>query len=315
MVAMHVTLRQLRAFAAVVEAGSFSEAARTLHLSQAALSGLIKELEVRVGVRLLDRNTRRVAPSVVGEAFDPMVRRVLSSLEEALESLTNFKELRRGLVRVAAPEPLSCTLMPHLIASYNGEHPDVDVRFEDVPIELVLAGLQNGSMDIGFGPAGVIEDDSVEVHVLFADPLWVALAPDDPLNEGDSVSWKDLRDRPLINYMPNFALNVLSHLPQRNHPRKIVPVHRVNTALSMLRVRQGAVVCPSMAQPLVHGFGLAFLPLRQPQVSWRVAMFMRRSPLPAPAVASFLRFTLEAAGAWKAIDRENGRPRAAAHRP
>ncbi|MET0274373.1 MAG: LysR family transcriptional regulator, partial [Phenylobacterium sp.] len=62
---MHVTLRQLRAFVEVVECGSFSEAAKAMHLSQAALSGLIRELENRVGVRLLDRNTRSVAASAV----------------------------------------------------------------------------------------------------------------------------------------------------------------------------------------------------------------------------------------------------------
>ena len=120
---MHVTLRQLRAFVAVVETASFSDAAKAMHLSQAALSGLIRELESRVGVRLLDRNTRSVSPSVVGEAFEPMARRVLSSLDEALESVTNLKELRRGVVRVAAPEPLSCTLVPDLIASYGSAHP------------------------------------------------------------------------------------------------------------------------------------------------------------------------------------------------
>src|SRR5690606_23242918 len=109
---MHVTLRQLQAFAQVVRTGSFSEAAQAMHLSQAALSGLIRELEQRVGVRLLDRTTRSVSPSAVGEAFDPMVRRVLATLDEALASLSNLKELRRGVVRLAAPEPLSCTLMP-----------------------------------------------------------------------------------------------------------------------------------------------------------------------------------------------------------
>ena len=74
--AMDVTLRQLRAYLAVLEAASFSEAAKTMHLSQAALSGLIKELENRVGVRLLDRTTRKVSASAVGETFAPMARRV-----------------------------------------------------------------------------------------------------------------------------------------------------------------------------------------------------------------------------------------------
>jgi len=84
---MDVTLRQLRAFLAVLETESFSEAARSMHLSQAALSGLIKELESRVGVRLLDRSTRSVAPSVVGEAFEPMARRPVLDLDEALAGL------------------------------------------------------------------------------------------------------------------------------------------------------------------------------------------------------------------------------------
>jgi DNA-binding transcriptional LysR family regulator len=104
---MHVTLRQLRALVAVVETGSFSEAAKAMNLSQAALSGLISELENRVGVRLLDRNTRSVSLSAVGQSFEPMARRVLSTLEEALDSLADLKELRRGVVRVAAPETLS----------------------------------------------------------------------------------------------------------------------------------------------------------------------------------------------------------------
>ena len=298
--AVDVTLRQLRAYLAVLEAASFSEAAKAMHLSQAALSGLIKELENRLGVRLLDRTTRKVSPSAVGAAFEPMARRVLSNLDEALDSLTNLKELRRGLVRVAAPETLSCTLLPELIAKYNSRHPGVEVRFDDVPIQQVLAGLHNGSTDIGFGPAAVMTDEQVETHMICADPLWVALRADDPLTRSQSVSWKDLRNRPLINYMPNIAINVLSNVPPRHHPQELMPVHRVNTALSMLRVRQGAVICPSMAASLVRGFGLTFLPLRQPIVKWRIALFARRRTSLSPAVESFLNFTLDFAPNWAA---------------
>ncbi|HEY4985806.1 MAG TPA: LysR substrate-binding domain-containing protein [Bradyrhizobium sp.] len=236
-----------------------------------------------------------------------MARRVLSNLDEAMESLTNLKELRRGLVRVAAPETLSCTLLPALIAAYRNSYPGVDVRFDDVPIQQVLAGLQNGSTDIGFGPAGVIADEALEALMICADPLWVALRPDDPLAAGASVNWKDLRDRPLINYMPNIAINVLSNVPPRHHPRDLVPVHRVNTALSMLRVRQGAVICPFMAESLVHGFGLVFLPLKQPTVRWKIALLARRRRSLSPAVASFLNFTMDFTPKWATIGLQNRR--------
>jgi DNA-binding transcriptional LysR family regulator len=289
---MDVTVRQLRAFAAVLEAGSFSEAAKTMHLSQAALSGLIRELEARVGVRLLDRTTRSVAPTTVGGVFDPMVRRVLSSLDEALESLTNLKELRRGIVRVAAPEPLSCTLLPRLTAAYSANHPGVEVRFKDVPIAQVLDSLHNGGSDIGFGPTGVFADPALEAHMLLADPVRVALRPDDPLAKGEAVNWGDLRCRTLINYMPNLATNILSNVPPRHQPKDILAVNRINTALAMLMVREGVVICPSMAEPLVRGFGLAFLALRRPTVKWRVALLVRQSSSLSPAVESFIRFAL-----------------------
>ena len=86
-----------------------------------------------------------------------------------------------------------------------------------------------------------------------------------------------------------------------------MPVHRVNTALSMLRVRKGAVICPSMAEPLVRGFGLTFLPLRQPTVKWKVAMFARQRPSLSPAVESFLNFTREFTPNWAAIGLESRR--------
>jgi DNA-binding transcriptional LysR family regulator len=287
--AMDVTLRQLRAFVAVLDAVSFSDAAKAMHLSQAALSGLIKQLESRVGVRLLDRSTRRVAPSTVGQAFEPMARRVLLDLDEALKGLSNLKELRRGLVRVAAPETLSCTLVVELIAAYGRSHPGVEVRFDDVPIQEVLAGLQNGNIDIGFGPAAVVTDETIDVRMICADPLWVALRADDPLARQRAVSWNELRERVLINFMPNIAINVLSKVPSRHHPTKLVAVNRVNTALSMLGIRQGAVICPAMAHPLVRGFGLQFVPLTRPVVKWQIAAFARRSSL-SPAVESFLNF-------------------------
>jgi DNA-binding transcriptional LysR family regulator len=299
----HVTLRQLRAFCAVTASGSFTEAARELHLSQAALSGLIKELESQVGVRLLDRSTRSVSPSVVGAAFVPLVKRVLDDLDEALSSLNDLKELRRGLVRVAAPETLSCTLMPELIAHYGQSHPDVEVRFNDVAIEDVLAGLHDGRVDIGFGPATTVDDETLAKHVLWTDPLWVALQPDDPLALQDAVDWSALKSRPLFTYMRGFTTNVLSHVPARHHPAQIVPVQRVNTALSMLKVRHAAVVCPSMAASLVLGFGLAFRPLKHPVVTRSIAMFVRRRPSLSPAVESFLGFTRQFAQSWVANER------------
>jgi DNA-binding transcriptional LysR family regulator len=176
----------------------------------------------------------------------------------------------------------------------------VAVRFQDVPIEDVLTGLQDGSVDVGFGPVTAVDDELIVKHVLWTDPLWVALHPDDPLARTSSLGWKDLRAHTLITYMREFSVSVLSSVPPRSQPARVVPVLRVNTALSMLKTIGGAVIAPSMAATLVSGFGLEFRPLRHPVVRRSISMFVRRRTALSPAVESFLGFTREFAPTWAA---------------
>jgi len=72
-------------------------------------------------------------------------------------------------VRVAAPETLSCTLLPELIAGYNNSHPGVEVRFDDVPDPGVLAGLQNALPTSASARPASVPGPSVEVHIICAD--------------------------------------------------------------------------------------------------------------------------------------------------
>jgi DNA-binding transcriptional LysR family regulator len=77
---MNVTLRQLRALLALARSGSFTQAAAALHLTQSALSGQIKELELALGVRLVDRTTRSAELTAVGREFVPLVQQTLADL-------------------------------------------------------------------------------------------------------------------------------------------------------------------------------------------------------------------------------------------
>ncbi len=109
---MNVSLRQLRAFVAVAELESFTGAAQQLHITQSALSLMIKDLESELGIRLLDRTTRSVRLAEAGHAFLPLVVGVLEDLERAIESVADLRDLKRGVARIAAPQLMSLTLLP-----------------------------------------------------------------------------------------------------------------------------------------------------------------------------------------------------------
>ena len=106
---MNITLRQLRAFVALAEAGSFTDAAARLHVTQSALSGVIKEFEQTLGVQVVNRSTRKVGLSDVGSEFHPLAARLLRDLDRAVNTITDLKALKRGLVRVAVPQLMSAS--------------------------------------------------------------------------------------------------------------------------------------------------------------------------------------------------------------
>ena len=101
---MNVSLRQLRAFVAVAHSGSFTDAAASLHITQSALSGLIKELESALGVQVVQRSTRKVQLSAIGAEFLPLAARILQDLDGALQAIVDLKSLKSGVVRVAVPQ-------------------------------------------------------------------------------------------------------------------------------------------------------------------------------------------------------------------
>jgi DNA-binding transcriptional LysR family regulator len=121
---MNPTLRQMRAFIAVAKTGNFTLAAQFMHVTQSALSGLIKELEQTLGARVIDRSTRRIALTDMGKELYPLFSQMIDDLDRALANVADHAQLRKGIVRVAAPQLMACTLLPQAIAAWRERHPE-----------------------------------------------------------------------------------------------------------------------------------------------------------------------------------------------
>jgi len=296
----NLTLRQLRAFRAVASAESFTAAAEQLHLTPAAISGLIKELESQVGVRLLDRNTRSVSLSYVGREFFPLAERVLQDLDMAVSSLTVLKERRRGIVRIAAPEVLSCTLVPRAMAEFNALYPHIKLHFFDVPVEEVITRTRHGEVDLGITPESMLHSELEGVELIRA-KLMLAVRRDDPLAEKSSVSWSSIRERKFVTFHRRFSdLSPFSQVKSDKQflPNNVTVVQRVNTAFAMVQAGFGVSACPLFAKELATGFGLVLVKLTHPQIERTYDIVKRAGYSQAPAVEAFHDFLIEFAPRW-----------------
>lgn len=135
-------LEGITVFAAVVEAESFSGAARTLRRSKAAVSTQIQKLEDRLNVRLLHRTTRQLSMTDEGRAFYEHARRILDEAQEAHDALDNLNNEPRGTLRLNAPMSFGQLHLGSAIADFMALHPDIEIDLElnDRQIDLVEDG-------------------------------------------------------------------------------------------------------------------------------------------------------------------------------
>jgi len=121
-------LNDLRFFAAVVEHGGFSAAGRALGVPKSRLSKRVALLEERLGVRLLQRTTRRFAVTEVGERFHAHCRAMLEEARAAQDAVDELRTEPRGVVRVSCPVSIAQTVIAHVLPDFMAAHPKVQVR-------------------------------------------------------------------------------------------------------------------------------------------------------------------------------------------
>ena len=141
-------LAELETFLWVVREGSFSIAARKLHLSQPAVTNRIRRLEDKLHVKLLTRTTRSVEPTEEGSQLYVAAEQAVSGLRDVLKRFQTVSDGERNRVRVVVTPMLAAMVMPALIHAYGERYPDVRIVLRDLPYEQVIRNLIEGHADM-----------------------------------------------------------------------------------------------------------------------------------------------------------------------
>jgi len=136
----------MAAFVRAVELGGFSAAARDLQLTPSAISKLVTRLEDRLGVRLLNRTTRKLALTPEGEAFLHRSQRIIADIAEAEDEVARFRARPRGLLRVNVGTAFGMHVLSPAIPEFLQRHPEVEVELtvNDRVVDLIEEGADLG---------------------------------------------------------------------------------------------------------------------------------------------------------------------------
>ncbi len=188
---------ELKAFVAVVERQSFARAAEHLGVSPSALSQTIRQLEGRLGTRLLNRTTRSVAPSASGGRLYARIAPLFEELAVAVAETREATGRVNGTLRINTLGIAARTLIAPRLARFHQAYPDVVV---DIVVDDALSDIVSGRFDAGIRVGGQLEKDMVAIR-LTPDLNMVAVAsPDYVARRGTPRSPTELQDHGCINW-------------------------------------------------------------------------------------------------------------------
>lgn len=289
---MALSFKQLRAFCAVAELGSFSAAAQRLSTTQSALSVMIKQLEKELQVTLIDRSTRRATLSIVGADFLPHASRVLEALDAVRTTSDAFQGRRPQRVNLASTLTYSANFLPQLLAQYGRQFPGVTVRLLDGTNERAQARVIDGEADFAVAPQRTTPVQLVQ-EPLFEDRVDIVCPQDHPLTRIERPTWADALKYPFVATRPNGMIRLQADLHAFSPDLTLQPacsVSEFTTAMGLVRAGFGVMMLVAQADPFLVGFGLVRVELCDPVILRQISIFTLRSRSLSPAAKSLRHF-------------------------
>jgi DNA-binding transcriptional LysR family regulator len=191
------SLAETSALVAVLEQKSFTKAAKQLGLSPARISDMVRHLEDRLGVRLVERTTRSVAATAAGERLIERLRPVLDDYQAALESTNEFRTKPAGTLRLNVAPPAADFVLGPAIPRFLALYPDITL---DIFVDSALTDIVAGRFDAGIRPGRRLARDMIALRITDEMSFVVAASPGYLARHGTPKTPQDLANHECIRF-------------------------------------------------------------------------------------------------------------------
>jgi LysR family hydrogen peroxide-inducible transcriptional activator len=281
-------LKDLRYLVAVADERHFGRAARKSHVSQPTLSAQLRKLEDYLGVRLIERQPRRIALTDAGEKVVARARRILQDSDEIVSMARHASDPLTGTLKVAFIPTIGPYLLPRVAPRLRKALPRLKLLLFEHQTAVLLERLQAGAIDLGI-LALPVALDGLESRVLFDEPFSVALSPGHPLAEKKALRPADLDGATLLlledgHCLRDQALEVCARV--NVHESGDYRATSLETLRQMVAAGHGITLLPEMALhgPYDDARNLIVRPFAKPVPRRQVGAVWRRSSTRLPAI-------------------------------
>lgn len=279
-------IRMLTYFIAIAEEGSISKAAERLHMAQPPLSHQLKLLEEELGVKLVQRTTRKLQLTDAGKALQHRSKQLLELLETSIKEVKDINEGLQGRLSIGTVSSAGATLLPERVQSFHVRYPGIDFEILDEDTNKIIELLNHGVVDIGIirTPFNL---ENFEAVILPEEPM-VAVSNLDWFEASKSLRLKYLKDKPLIVQRRNEKIIYELCIESGFKPRILCRSNDVRTILLWASTGLGIAIVPKNCINLVPSTDLNYIEISEPSLMTGTAVIWPKQRYISSAAKHFL---------------------------
>lgn len=283
-------VQALRYFVEVARRQGFTRASESLHVTQPAVSKMVRALEEELGTKLLVRGGRRVVLTEAGRVVLERAQGVLDSLRGIEEEVAELGTLRRGRLRLGLPPIVGMTFFPPILAEFHEAHPGILLEVREEGSHNVEALVSNRELDVG---AVVLPTDEKAFGTMpfVRDELSAVLHPDHPLARRRSLALRELKGEQFVFFRPEFALHghILDACRRSGFtPTVVSESTHWDFIVELVSARIGIALLPQTICGRLDERRVRSVPVTEPAIPWKVALIWLRDRHLPPATRAWL---------------------------
>ncbi|WP_445491082.1 LysR substrate-binding domain-containing protein [Niallia sp. 03133] len=287
-------IRQLKYFIEVVKHKNITKASESLHISQPALSKVIKSLEEEIGITLIHRSNKTHELTDAGQIVFDYAKKIIAQVDEMSTTLLDMTNLRRGSINIGIPPIIGSLFFPRVIASFHRSYPNIQINIKEYGAAKVAKSVEAGEFEIGVSVLP-ISNDALNIFPFVQEEMKLIVNEQHPLSSRKVVHMKELKEEEFIFYSEEFALYEIMRkkcIHAGFEPNIIFRSSQWDFIVEIVAANLGITMLPQSICNRTNNSQVSIIDLK-PVTKWELAIITKKDRYLTEAGRRFIDFVLK----------------------
>lgn len=286
-------LKQLLYFLEAAKHKNFTKASEVLHISQPALSKMIKSLEDELDMTLIVRSNKTSEITDAGFIVMQYAQKILLQIDEMTTILNDLTELQRGTIRVGIPPIIGSLYFPSVMAEFHKQYPNITINITEYGGAKVVKSVEEGEIELGVAVLPV-DEEMFNIYPIVEDGMKLLLHHQHPLADRDLIHLKELKDEEFIFYHEDFALHDIMwnrFIREGFQPKILFKTSQWDLMSEMVGADLGVTILPESICNRVENKHVNIIDI-EPFTPWNLAVITKKDKYLSFAAKRLIEFFL-----------------------